>query len=59
MSLVSLTSNLIKNISLCKDFVAFKNDKVAAIKNDSYDVIKFDYIGFHDACLILNAPGFR
>lgn len=37
-----------KNIIYCKDFVVFKNDEVAAVKSDSRDVIKLDYIGFHD-----------
>lgn len=37
-----------KNIISCKDFVVFKNDEVAVVKSDSYDVIKLDYIGFHD-----------
>lgn len=57
--MISLTSNFIKNISLCKNFIVFKNDEVANVESDSCDVIKLDYVGFHDACLILDAPGFR
>lgn len=59
MGLVNLTSNPIKNISSYKDFVVFKNDEVAAVESDSRDVIKLDYVGFHDACLIFDSPGFR
>ena len=59
MGLVSLTSDPIKNISSCKDFVVFKYDEVAAVESDSRDVVKLDYVGFHYARLILDAPGFR
>ena len=37
-----------KNIISCKDFVVFKNDEVAAVESDSRDVIRLDYVGFHD-----------
>lgn len=37
-----------KNIIYCKDFVVFKNDEVATVKSGSRDVIKLDYVGFHD-----------
>ena len=37
-----------KNIIFYKDFVVFKNNKVAAVESNNYNVIRLDYIGFHD-----------